>query len=94
MFLPIPPSFSLSPLLTKARSFVCFIPHDVLFVRSFSNVYTKSVKFVEHPSPDQLRRQLELVAKSLIALCEHAGDLDLMLTIAVTASSPAASAVA
>lgn len=55
--------------------------------RVFTNVYTKSVKFVEHPSPEQLRRQLELVAKSLSTLCEHQGDLDLMLTIAVAGST-------
>ena len=46
-------------------------------------VLTKSVKFVERPSLEQLWRQLELVIGCFKDICFHDGDLDLMLTISL-----------
>ncbi len=45
------------------------------------NVNTKSVKFVERPSVEQLKRQVDLVHSCLDDIASHKGDLDLMLTI-------------
>lgn len=42
---------------------------------------TKSVKFVERPTAEQLRRQVELVSTCLTDICGHTTALDLMLTI-------------
>lgn len=42
---------------------------------------TKSVKFVDRPSCEQLRRQIEMITCNLHAVCRHPGNLDLMLTI-------------
>jgi len=47
------------------------------------NIRTKSVKFAEHPTMEQLRRQLDLVHSSFQYIHSHDGDLDLMLTINV-----------
>lgn len=44
-------------------------------------VLTKSIKFVERPSAEQVRRQVELVTGCLKDICTHEGALDLMLTI-------------
>mmetsp|Transcript_36215 Transcript_36215/g.77229 ORF Transcript_36215/g.77229 Transcript_36215/m.77229 type:complete len:262 (-) Transcript_36215:144-929(-) len=44
---------------------------------------TKSVKFAERPSMEQLRRQLELVTNCFQYIYSHDGDLDLMLTISL-----------
>jgi hypothetical protein len=44
---------------------------------------TKSIKFVERPSMEQLWRQLELVTNCFKDICNHDGDLDLMLTISL-----------
>lgn len=44
-------------------------------------VRTKSVKFVERPTVEQLRRQVDLVAGCLDEIVSHNGSLDLMLTI-------------
>lgn len=41
----------------------------------------KSVKFVERPCAQQLRRQVELVSSCLHDICSHPSKLDLMLTI-------------
>lgn len=51
--------------------------------RGLENVKTKSVKFAERPSMEQLRRQIELVANSFQYIHSHDGDLDLMLTISL-----------
>jgi hypothetical protein len=51
--------------------------------RSFSNVKTKSVKFAERPSMEQLRRQIDLVTNCFEYIYSHEGDLDLMLTISL-----------
>jgi hypothetical protein len=48
---------------------------------SLTNVVTKSVKFVERPSIEQLKRQVDLVHSCLDDITAHRGDLDLMLTI-------------
>jgi len=61
---------------------------------------TKSVKFAERPSMEQLRRQIELINNCFHYIHGHDGDLDLQLTItehnpqspsSPTASSPATS---
>jgi hypothetical protein len=51
--------------------------------RPMHRTITKSVKFAERPSMEQLRRQLELVAKTFNYIYQHADDLDLMLTISL-----------
>jgi hypothetical protein len=50
------------------------------------NSKTKSVKFAERPSMEQLRRQIELVTNCFRYIHSHDGDLDLQLT--VTVNSP------
>jgi hypothetical protein len=42
---------------------------------------TKSIKFVERPTVEQLKRQIDLVASCFDEICRHTGNLDLMLTI-------------
>jgi len=42
---------------------------------------TKSVKFAERPSMEQLRRQIELVTNCFSYIHNHQGDLDLQLTV-------------
>ena len=51
------------------------------------NVVTKSIKFVERPSADQLRRQVELVESVFDNIFRHEGNLDLMLTIQMAAAA-------
>lgn len=43
--------------------------------------FTKSVKFVERPNLEQLRREVDLVRNCLDYICGCRSDLDLMLTI-------------
>eukprot|EP00753_Platysulcus_tardus_P009942 PLAT2457.2.p2 GENE.PLAT2457.2~~PLAT2457.2.p2 ORF type:complete len:361 (-),score=179.70 PLAT2457.2:120-1202(-) len=45
------------------------------------HIATKSVKFVERPTVDQLSRQLLLMSSCLQDICAHDGNLDLMLTL-------------
>jgi hypothetical protein len=45
------------------------------------NNRTKSVKFAEHPTIEQLKRQLELIHNCFHYLTGHDGDLDLQLTV-------------
>jgi len=45
------------------------------------NCRTKSVKFAERPTIEQLKRQLELISNCFHYLCGHDGDLDLQLTV-------------
>lgn len=52
--------------------------------RGCPNTQTKSVKFVERPSIEQLRRQLELVTQCFHYIHHHEGDLDLALTISLS----------
>jgi hypothetical protein len=56
--------------------------------RGVPNVKTKSVKFAERPSMEQLRRQIELVTNCFNYIYQHDGDLDLQLTVTVNASTP------
>jgi hypothetical protein len=51
--------------------------------RGMTNTRTKSVKFAERPSMEQLRRQIELVTNCFGYIYTHDGDLDLMLTISL-----------
>jgi hypothetical protein len=53
-------------------------------------VRTKSVKFAERPTVEQLRRQLELVLNCLASLAAYEGDLDLMLQITPSAAEQGA----
>ena len=50
------------------------------------STHTKSIKFVERPSVEQLRRQVELVHNCFDYICNYSGDLDLMLTIQLLAN--------
>lgn len=56
--------------------------------RGLPNTKTKSVKFAEKPSMEQLRRQLELVTNCFQYIHSHDGDLDLQLTVTRTDSVP------
>jgi hypothetical protein len=51
--------------------------------RGLPNTRTKSVKFAERPSMEQLRRQIELVTNCFQYIHNHEGDLDLQLTVTV-----------
>jgi len=55
--------------------------------RGVSTCRTKSVKFAERPTPEQLRRQLELVTTCFGYIHNHVGDLDLQLTVTLNAPS-------
>lgn len=50
-------------------------------VGAMQKTFTKSVKFVERPSLEQLRREVELIRSCLDYICSCQTDLDLMLTI-------------
>jgi len=56
--------------------------------RGLPHTKTKSVKFAEKPSMEQLRRQLELVANCFQYIHSHEGDLDLQLTVTVNTRKP------
>lgn len=51
--------------------------------RGLQRTKTKSVKFAERPSMEQLRRQIDLVTNCFHYIYSHEGDLDLMLTISL-----------
>jgi len=53
--------------------------------RGLTNTRTKSIKFAERPSLEQLRRQLDLIASCFFYITSHAGDLDLQLTVTTNA---------
>jgi hypothetical protein len=55
--------------------------------KGFSNTRTKSVKFAERPSMEQLRRQIELVTNCFHYIIQHDGDLDLQLTVTVNTTN-------
>jgi len=55
--------------------------------RGYPNTRTKSVKFAERPSLEQLRRQIELVTNCFQYICNHDGDLDLQLTVTINNST-------
>lgn len=46
-----------------------------------TNANTKSIKFVERPTLEQLKRQVDLISSCFDDIATHKGDLDLMLTI-------------
>lgn len=50
-------------------------------VGTMTNTHCKSVKFVERPTMEQLRRQIGLVSDCLDYIANFGGNLDLMLTI-------------
>jgi len=54
--------------------------------RGMERTRTKSVKFAERPSLEQLRRQIELVTNCFQYIYSHAGDLDLQLTVTVNSN--------
>jgi len=49
---------------------------------------TKTVKFSEQPSCEQLRRQIELVNQCFGYITSHPGDLDLQLTVTAAPEQP------
>jgi len=55
--------------------------------RGLPSTKTKSVKFAEKPSMEQLRRQLELVVNCFQSIHGHESDLDLQLTVTVNKKS-------
>jgi len=55
--------------------------------RGMPNTRTKSVKFAERPSVEQLRRQIELVTNCFGYIFSHEGDLDLQLTVTVNGNA-------
>jgi len=55
--------------------------------RPMQNTRTKSVKFAERPSMEQLRRQIELVTNCFQYIHNHEGDLDLQLTVTVNGNN-------
>jgi len=57
--------------------------------RGFPHTTTKSVKFAERPSLEQLRRQIELVTNCFQYIHHHDGDLDLQLTVTVNSPTSA-----
>ena len=63
-------------------------------IRGVSKAKTKSIKFAERPSMEQLRRQIDLVLSCFHCLLSHDGDLDLMLTMSMMNTSQAAEASA
>lgn len=52
--------------------------------RGFPNTRTKSIKFAERPSIEQLQRQIELVTNCFQYIYNHEGDLDLCMSLSVT----------
>jgi len=54
---------------------------------------TKSVKFAERPSMEQLRRQIELVTNCFQYIHNHEGDLDLQLTVTMNPPAPVTNSV-
>mmetsp|Transcript_24765 Transcript_24765/g.79768 ORF Transcript_24765/g.79768 Transcript_24765/m.79768 type:complete len:236 (-) Transcript_24765:1073-1780(-) len=52
----------------------------------YREAWTKSVKFVEKPTVEQLRREIELVCSCFDYICTYQNHLDLMLTIQLLSS--------
>jgi len=65
------------------REAVRAVTRNVPFTR------TKSVKFAEHPTMEQLKRQIELITNCFQYILNHDGDLDLQLTVTVNNSNDA-----
>ena len=45
------------------------------------SVRTKSIKFIERPTVEQLKRQVDLVTSCFEEICDHDSSLDLMLSV-------------
>jgi len=56
--------------------------------RNMARTRTKTVKFAERPSMEQLRRELELISLCFPSFLSHESDLDLQLTVTFTDPSP------
>lgn len=52
--------------------------------RGLPQTRTKSIKFAERPSVEQLQRQIELVTNCMDYIFTHEGDLDLCMSLSVT----------
>lgn len=52
--------------------------------RGLPKTRTKSIKFAERPSVEQLQRQIELVTNCMDYIFTHEGDLDLCMSLSVT----------
>eukprot|EP00462_Mataza_sp_D1_P001770 CAMPEP_0175097324 /NCGR_PEP_ID=MMETSP0086_2-20121207/5224_1 /TAXON_ID=136419 /ORGANISM="Unknown Unknown, Strain D1" /LENGTH=256 /DNA_ID=CAMNT_0016370823 /DNA_START=142 /DNA_END=912 /DNA_ORIENTATION=+ len=57
--------------------------------RGVPNTRTKSIKFAERPSIEQLQRQIELVTNCFQYILNHEGDLDLCMSLSVTPNQSA-----
>lgn len=57
--------------------------------RGRAQTRTKSVKFAERPSIEQLQRQIELITNCFQYVFSHEGDLDLCMSLSVTPAAPA-----
>jgi len=57
-----------------------------LVTRGLPNTRTKSIKFAERPTVEQLQRQLELVSNCFQYISSHEEDLDLCMSLSVTPS--------
>jgi len=57
-----------------------------LVTRGLPNTRTKSIKFAERPTIEQLQRQLELVSNCFQYITSHEDDLDLCMSLSVTPS--------
>jgi len=55
--------------------------------RGWANSKTKSVKFTERPSMEQLRRQIDLITNCFHHILSHDGDLDLQLTVTINTNT-------
>jgi len=55
-----------------------------LVTRGLPNTRTKSIKFAERPTIEQLQRQLELVSNCFQYISNHEEDLDLCMSLSVT----------
>jgi len=51
--------------------------------KQIPNVFTKSIKFVERPSAEQLCKEIDLVNNCMDYVATYVGELDLMLTISL-----------
>lgn len=54
-----------------------------LVTKDLPNTRTKSIKFAERPTIEQLQRQLELVSNCLQYISNHEDDLDLCMSLSV-----------
>jgi len=55
-----------------------------LVTKGLPNTRTKSIKFAERPTIEQLQRQLELVSNCFLYISSHEDDLDLCMSLSVT----------